>query len=84
MLQLVVAAKLASAQAKEQLDALKRENARLQQLVSETKGKLANAKAAHEDMEAACAHAITDRQAALTELEAHKKPQRAASFFSRS
>ena len=44
MLQLVVAAKLSYAQAKEQVDSLKRDNTRLGQLLSEVKGQLANAK----------------------------------------
>ena len=42
------------------------------------------AQAAHEDMEATCAHAIADRQAALKELGVlQKKAGRSASFFSR-
>jgi septal ring factor EnvC (AmiA/AmiB activator) len=85
MLQLVVQAKLSFAQAKEQVDTLKRDNARLGALVSDVKGQLANAKAAHEDMEAACAHALADRAASLRELDALRGPTgRTKSFFARS
>jgi uncharacterized alpha-E superfamily protein len=85
MLSLVVQAKLNYAQAKEQVDSLKRDNARLGSLVSDVKGQLANAKAVQEDIEATCQHALADRAEALRELESLKaKSSRSSSFFSRS
>jgi len=65
---------------------LKRDNTRLGQMLSEVKGMLANAKAAHEDMEASCAHMIAQHQLARKEIECLKKqakpPASLASSFS--
>ncbi len=76
-------AKLSYAQVKEQVDALKRDNTRLGTIVSEVKTQLANAKANHEDMEATCAHALSDRQAALREIDALKRAAKSPGFFGR-
>jgi hypothetical protein len=58
-------------------------------MVSEVKGQLANAKAAQEDMEATCQHALAGNKASIQELEKMKKTRRGSggggsfSLFSR-
>lgn len=49
-------------------------------MCSDVKGQLANVKAAHEDMEASCQHALAGNKANLEELESYKKKDKRSSF----